>query len=93
MIKDHEIDYKIYGEEIQCVEIELDPNETVIAESGSFMMMEEGIDMSTIFGDGSKLTSIFWVLLVAEISTVAWRVRRRAWIARVPIIWECLLQS
>ena len=49
----HEIDYKIYGEEIQCVEVELDPQETAIAESGSFMMMDEAIEMSTIFGDGT----------------------------------------
>lgn len=50
----HEIDYKILGEEMQCVEIELDPNETAIAESGSFMMMDDGIQMQTIFGDGSS---------------------------------------
>ncbi|MEP2937220.1 MAG: TIGR00266 family protein [Gilvibacter sp.] len=50
----HEIDYKIYGEEMQFVEIELDPNEGVIAEAGSFMMMDSGIKMETIFGDGSK---------------------------------------
>jgi uncharacterized protein (TIGR00266 family) len=49
----HQIDYKIIGEELQCVEIELDPHETVIAESGSLMMMEDGIVMETIFGDGS----------------------------------------
>ncbi|MEM8523195.1 MAG: TIGR00266 family protein [Bacteroidota bacterium] len=49
----HEIDYHIYGEEMQFVEIELDPLETVIAESGAFMMMENGIEMATIFGDGS----------------------------------------
>ncbi len=49
----HEIDYKIYGEEMQHVEIELDPQETAIAESGAFMMMDEGIQMQTIFGDGS----------------------------------------
>lgn len=49
----HEIDYRIYGEEMQFVEIELDPYETVIAESGSFMMMDDGIEMATIFGDGS----------------------------------------
>jgi uncharacterized protein (TIGR00266 family) len=53
MISSHEIDYNIYGEELQCVEIELDPNETALAESGSFMMMTEGIEMHTIFGDGS----------------------------------------
>lgn len=53
MRSNHEIDYKISGEELQCIEIELDPHETVIAESGSFMMMEDGIQMETIFGDGS----------------------------------------
>ena len=50
----HEIDYHIYGEEMQYVEIELDPQEVVVAEAGSFMMMENGIKMETIFGDGSK---------------------------------------
>ncbi|MEH6408758.1 MAG: AIM24 family protein, partial [Leeuwenhoekiella sp.] len=50
----HEIDYQIFGEEMQYVEIELDPQEGVIAEAGTFMMMEEGIKMETIFGDGSK---------------------------------------
>jgi uncharacterized protein (TIGR00266 family) len=49
----HEIDYHLYGEEMQYVEIELDPQEGVIAESGSFMMMDDGIKMETIFGDGS----------------------------------------
>jgi uncharacterized protein (TIGR00266 family) len=53
----HEIDYFIYGEEMQYVEIELDPQETAIAESGSFMMMQDGIEMATIFGDGSKQQS------------------------------------
>lgn len=50
----HEIDYHIYGEEMQFVEVELDPREGVVAESGSFMMMEDGITMETIFGDGSN---------------------------------------
>ena len=50
----HEIDYRILGEEMQCVEIELDPNETAVAESGAFMMMDDGIQMQTIFGDGSS---------------------------------------
>ena len=53
MRTNHEIDYKIYGEELQFVEIELDPNETAIAESGSFLMMDSDIQMQTIFGDGS----------------------------------------
>lgn len=50
----HEIDYQIYGEEMQFVEIELDPQEGVVAESGSFMMMDDGLKMNTIFGDGSN---------------------------------------
>jgi uncharacterized protein (TIGR00266 family) len=54
MRNNHEIDYRIFGEEMQCVEIELDPGETVIAESGAFMYMDDGIQMETIFGDGSK---------------------------------------
>jgi len=53
-ISNHEIDFRIYGEEMQYVEIELDPGETAIGESGAFMMMEDGIQMQTIFGDGSQ---------------------------------------
>ncbi|MFM6949201.1 MAG: TIGR00266 family protein [Aquirufa sp.] len=55
----HEIDYQIFGEEMQYVEIELDPQEVVIAEAGGFMMMEDGIKMETIFGDGSNQQSGF----------------------------------
>ena len=62
----HEIDYHIYGEEMQYVEIELDPQEIVIAEAGSFMMMDNGIQMETIFGDGSQQqTGLFGKLLSA----------------------------
>ena len=53
-MKNHEIDYKLMGEEMQCVEIELDPQEAVIAEPGSFMMMNDGIQMQTLFGDGNE---------------------------------------
>lgn len=52
----HEIDYEIFGEEMQFVEITLDPAEACIAEAGSFMFMDPGIEMSTIFGDGSAQT-------------------------------------
>ena len=54
MLQNHEIDYRILGEEMQYVEVELDPNETAVAEPGSFMMMDDGIQMQTIFGDGSN---------------------------------------
>lgn len=57
MINNHEIDYRIFGEEMQYVEIELDANETAIAEAGAFMMMDDGIQMQTIFGDGSQQQS------------------------------------
>lgn len=53
-MKNHEIDYKLIGEEMQCVEVELDPQEQVIAEPGSFMMMNDGIKMETLFGDGNE---------------------------------------
>lgn len=62
----HEIDYQIYGEEMQYVEIELDPQEIVVAEAGSFMMMDNGIQMQTIFGDGSgQQTGVFGKILSA----------------------------
>ncbi len=53
-MQNHEIDYVIHGEEMQYVEVELDPMETAVAEPGSFMMMDEGISMETLFGDGSQ---------------------------------------
>ncbi len=53
-MKSHEIDYKILGEDIQVVEIELDPMETVIAEAGSMLFMEDGIVFETKMGDGSQ---------------------------------------
>lgn len=54
MMTNHEIDYKLYGDDMQFVEVELDPQETVIAEAGSLMMMDDQVQMETIFGDGSK---------------------------------------
>jgi uncharacterized protein (TIGR00266 family) len=50
----HEIDYEILGNDMQIVEIELDPNETVIAEAGAMNYMEEGIQFETKMGDGSR---------------------------------------
>jgi uncharacterized protein (TIGR00266 family) len=49
----HEIDYKIFGDDIQFVEIELDPRETVIAEAGAMVYMEQGISFEVKMGDGS----------------------------------------
>ena len=55
----HEIDYKIYGDDLQFVEIELDPMEATVAEAGAMMYMDDGIEMETIFGDGSNQQSGF----------------------------------
>lgn len=49
----HQVDYQIIGHDIQMVEIELDPNETVIAEAGAMTYMEQDIDFETKMGDGS----------------------------------------
>jgi uncharacterized protein (TIGR00266 family) len=66
IMRAHEIDYEIFGKEMQYVEIELDPQEIVIAEAGSFMMMDNNIQMETIFGDGSEQQSgLFGKLLSA----------------------------
>lgn len=53
-MRSHEVDFKLYGDDMQFVEIELDPKETVVAEAGAMMMMDQDITMETIFGDGSK---------------------------------------
>ena len=49
----HDVDYEIHGNEMQIVEIELDPNETVIAEAGGMNYMDDGIAFETKMGDGS----------------------------------------
>ncbi len=53
-MRSHEVDYKIMGGDIQLVEIELDPQETIIAEAGAMIYMTEGIDFRTKMGDGSE---------------------------------------
>src|SRR5215469_9781749 len=50
----HEVDYKIVGEDMQYVEVELDPNEAAVAEAGGLFYMDDGIEMETVFGDGSR---------------------------------------
>jgi uncharacterized protein (TIGR00266 family) len=55
----HEVDYRIIGGSMQFVEVELDPQEAVVAEAGAMMFMEDGIEMETIFGDGSRQQSGF----------------------------------
>jgi uncharacterized protein (TIGR00266 family) len=61
----HEVDYKIFGDDMQFVEIELDPREAVVAEAGSMMYMQDGIDMDTIFGTGNQNQGFLGSLLGA----------------------------
>ena len=56
-MKNHEIDYVLHGDDMQFVEVELDPQETVVAEAGSLMMMDDQVQMETVFGDGSEKQS------------------------------------
>ena len=53
-MKSHVVDYKIYGDDLQFVEVELDPSETVIAEAGTMMYLEDGVSFETKMGDGSQ---------------------------------------
>lgn len=53
MTKSHEIEFQLYGDDMQFVEIELDPGESALAEAGAMMYMDEKIGMETIFGDAS----------------------------------------
>src|SRR6266487_3489194 len=55
----HEVDYKVFGDDMQFVEVELDPGEATVAEAGGMMYMEDGIEMETVFGDGSQQQSGF----------------------------------
>lgn len=50
----HEVEYRIFGDDMQFVEVELDPQEAAVAEAGGMMYMDDGIEMETIFGDGSN---------------------------------------
>jgi uncharacterized protein (TIGR00266 family) len=60
-----EVDYEIRGEEMQFVEIELDPGEAAVGEAGSLFFMDPTISMDTVFGDGSDAGGIFGKLLGA----------------------------
>jgi len=61
----HEIDYEIFGDDMQFVEVTLDPEETVIAEAGTMMFMSSGIEMATVMGDPNKNQGMFDKLLDA----------------------------
>ena len=54
------VDYEIFGNEMQYVEVELDPGEAAVGEAGAMMYMQDGIQMDTIFGDGSQQSGGFF---------------------------------
>ncbi|MEW6708345.1 MAG: TIGR00266 family protein [Candidatus Riflebacteria bacterium] len=58
--KADEVDFCVYGDDLQFVEIELDPGESVVAEAGAMIFMDSTISMETILGDGSEEQSGFW---------------------------------
>lgn len=60
-----EVDYEIFGNEMQYVEVELDPGEAAVGEAGVMMYMDDGIEMDTVFGDGAQQGGLFGKLLGA----------------------------
>lgn len=60
----HDIDYTVFGSEMQFVEVELDPGESVIAEAGAMMYKDATVEMDTVFGDGSSAGGGFFDKLV-----------------------------
>jgi len=64
-MQSHEIDYEIFGDDMQIVEIELDPDETVIAEAGAMNYMEQGIEFEAKMGDGSNANQGFFSKMVS----------------------------
>jgi uncharacterized protein (TIGR00266 family) len=60
----HEVDYRVFGDDMQYVEVELDPGEATVAEAGGMMYMDDGIEMETVFGDGSQQNRSFLDSLV-----------------------------
>jgi len=59
------VDYEIFGSEMQYVELELDPGEAAVGEAGAMMYMQDGVQMDTVFGDGSQQGGLFGKLLGA----------------------------
>lgn len=60
-----EVDFEIFGSEMQYVEVELDPGEAAVGEAGAMMYMQDGIQMDTVFGDGSQQGGFFGKLMGA----------------------------
>lgn len=69
-MQSHEIDYKIIGHDVQLVEVELDPGETVIAEAGAMLYMEDGIQFTARMGDGTNPNAGFFDKLMSAGSRI-----------------------
>lgn len=69
-MQSHEIDYKIIGHDVQLVEVELDPGETVIAEAGTMLYMDDGIEFVARMGDGSNVNAGFFDKLLSAGSRI-----------------------
>ena len=63
----HEIEYEVHGDDMQFVEVILDPSEGVVAEAGGMMDMEDGVEMETVFGDGSQQSSGLFGMLAGGV--------------------------
>ena len=59
-MQSHEVDYEVFGDDMQYVEVELDPGETVVGEAGAMMFIEDGITFESVMGDGSAPDSGMW---------------------------------
>jgi len=59
-MRSHEVDYEIFGDDMQFVEVELDPGETVIGEAGTMMFLEDGVTFESVMGDGSEPDAGLW---------------------------------
>jgi len=64
-MKCHEVDYEVFGSDLQFVEVELDPGEVVVAEAGAMLYMEDGIDFEVKMGDGSQPKQGLWGSLMS----------------------------
>ncbi len=72
-MKSHELDYKLIGDDMQVVEIELDPGETVVAEAGAMNYMDDGITFEAKMGDGSSPEEGVFGKLPAKHGQSVWR--------------------
>lgn len=59
-MQSHEVDYEVFGDDMQFVEVELDPGETVVGEAGTMMFLEDGITFESVMGDGTEPDAGLW---------------------------------